>query len=126
MKIRSYIYVTNNVYNVEFKVEDLSAYEQDMLANFGEPEVEVGGLFSGTVTRPASSVPVSVEYTLPSRQLKMVSGFPYKEVFDLRDNLDSDVQAKLYETIIRDRIQSAKLGLLSLTPNFEGETTTTI
>ena len=66
MKIRKFIATVNRVYNVEVRVEDLSALEQEMVKKFGAPEISAGGEFSGSATRPGEAEAIALAQAIPN------------------------------------------------------------
>lgn len=125
MKIRSHIDIIKSRYHAQIDVFDLSANEEELINSFASPLVEVGGNFSGSVTRPDSTV-VTVDFDLPTAQKRLPYDFPVKQVFDLQDDPKSDAFAKFFVDTIVNRITSAKNNLISKEDNFVGETVTTI
>lgn len=121
MKIRTFIDIVNRVYQVEIHVTDVSEYEKELIANFGEPEVNVGGSFVGSITAPGGEIPTEVEFAIPDRYLRVINDFPYKQVFDLRDDENASLQAKIYADEIVARLASAKVQLLENASPYEGE-----
>jgi len=90
----------------------------------------VGGIVSAIVVSSGGSgynvVPVIVSFDLPSATRRLRSDFPVKQVFDLEDDVDSDVKAKVWGDTIASRCAAAKMALISKASPFEGETVTTV
>lgn len=53
MKIRSDIDVQCDRYRVQIDTLGFTANEEELLLNFGEPQIDIGSAFTGTVTRPS-------------------------------------------------------------------------
>jgi hypothetical protein len=127
MKIESSIEIVNDVYVVQIGVPSVSPVEQEALNQFGDPTVDVGGEFEGTLTRPSGGDPVSVSYTLPNKLYQLPSTFPVQQVFSLEDYPDdADVRAEVYRQIVIARITSARVSLLAKVPSWVGETVNTL
>ena len=126
MKIDSSVDVVANVYLANVAVQSVTPVEQEALDQFGEPVVDVGGSFSGSLTRPGAGSPTAVTYTLPSKLYRLPTNFPVQQAFSLDDSASSDVMAEVYRTTIIARISSAKTTLLAKTAPFVGETGNTL
>lgn len=72
------------------------------------------------------TVPTNLDFTLPTKQRRIKTDFPDKRVFDLADDSDSDLIAKLYADTIEARLTAAIVELRTKTSPFEGETLTTV
>jgi hypothetical protein len=117
---------TDSRYAAQVSVLRVTSAEQEKLTQFGDPLVEIGGTFTGSVTRPGEDTPVSVTFTLSARAVRLPSGFPVKRVFDLVDSADADVQAKVWADTIKTRMTTAKTTLMAQVSPLEGRTVTTI
>lgn len=126
MKIKTQILLVQNRYRVVVDVYEPTAAESEALAAFGEPLVQCGGDFEGTLTRPGDEYETEVDYTLPAEERRLVSDFPLTRIFDLGDDLGSDLKAKLYQTVMTTRIETAVAVLRAQEQPFVGETVTTI
>lgn len=113
-------------YNVLVSTLGFTASEEEKLAQFGEPLVEVGGEFTGSATRPGDDEPVEVEFELPQYLRRLRSDFPVRRVFDLADTENADIQAKVWATTMTDRLTSAKNELMAQVAPFVGQTRTTV
>jgi hypothetical protein len=67
-----------------------------------------------------------VTFSLPTATLRLRSDFPAKQIFDLEDDPDSDVKAKVWANTIVNRLTTAKTNLVNLSSPFEGVTVTTV
>ena len=79
MKKRIFTDMADSVFRVMINTEDWSFGDIDLMVQFGEPEIDVGGdieyVFDGdTKTK-----------TLGSELVRIVHGFPYARCFDSRD-----------------------------------------
>lgn len=72
------------------------------------------------------TVPTPISFTFPTKQRRLITDFPDKRVFDLADDVNADLQAKLYSDTIHDRILSELTTLRAKQNPFEGETTLTL
>jgi hypothetical protein len=127
MKIDIKIELVDERYRVTIGTHSFTAVEQELLAQFGEPLVEVGSVggttpITATVTRSDASE-VTPSFTLPSEQRRLISDFPLIRVFDLNDDTDSDAKARVYADEIRDRIVAARDTLYSTSPEFISDST---
>jgi hypothetical protein len=104
----------------------ISAREQELINEFGDLLIEVGGNFTGTETRPSGGGPIAVDFDLPLAQRRLTTDFPVREIFDLEDDAESDVKAKVWGDTIKARIVTAKATLLSQASDFVGEDIETI
>lgn len=204
MQLSTEILLLDRVYRVAVKPDRFTAAEQEMLARFGEPLIEVGGTFEGTYSRPnrtsvtltfsggggsgaAATVtavnlngglltleisdggssyetaptvavvgdgftaavtatvvdgvvtaltigeagygytlsPVEVEFDLPAKTSRLRTDAPIVAVFDLRDDVNSDIKAKAFADTIVDRIQTAMLELQAQKAAFVSQTVIT-
>ena len=120
MKVRVFNSIVDYVYVTEVCTEEFTENEKGKMAGHGEPEVDVGGHFVGTVTRPGNG-PITVDFTLPSELRRAASDFPLKKGFDLRDDATSDVKMQVYASTIVARLQAAMTTLLGTSDYFVGE-----
>lgn len=126
MKIRTTIENIDGRYNVQVETFGFSAVEEEKMQEFGEPLIDVGSDFSGSVTRPGAGSPTAVDFSLPPQTRRMKTDFPAKQIFDLADDNTSDVKAKVWADTIASRLSTAKSTLVAQESPFEGETVTTI
>jgi len=109
MKIRKFFSVNNDVYKVSLTTEDWSENDLNLMARFGEPEVDVGGSF----TTPT--------FTLPSNLVKVKSEVPITQTFDVRDYANAEARADKWEETISARINAAVVALRTETDDFTRE-----
>lgn len=126
MKIKTTIDLVANTYHVAVGIEALSPHEQELIQQFGEPAVQIGGTISGSATIPGDQNPTSVSFTIPTETRTIPTEFPVKQVFSLDDNANAGLRAAVYRTVIESRIASARTALVAKAANFVGETVTTL
>lgn len=110
MKIRTNQTLTDRKYTVVVGVEDFSELEEELMVNYGEPELNIGGTV-GAVT-----------YTDDLKRLK--SDSPFRFIADGRDYpLDSDAQtaAEDWQVEMASRIKALMDALRALVDTFTGE-----
>jgi hypothetical protein len=126
MKIRTNIDNIDGRYNVQIETFGFSAVEEEKMQDFGEPLIDVGSDFSGSATRPGDMSPISVSFSLPPQTRRLKTDFPAKQIFDLADDSQSDVKAKVWADTIAARLLTAKTTLVDQASPFEGETVSTV
>lgn len=126
MKIDTAIENVDGRYNVQVASLGFTASEEEKLAELGEPLVQIGGEFSGSILRPGDTENTAVDFTLPTYLRRMRSDFPVKHVFDLADDANADVLAKVWAEAIVSRLTEAKVTLMAETSPFVGETRITV
>jgi hypothetical protein len=99
MKIRTTKEVTDSKFSVLIVVEDLSDEENRKINKFGDPEIEVGGLY-GEADSPTSG------YVLPTSYEKLKASFEdgVRITFDSGDYEDAEERADTWAEKIKDRI----------------------
>lgn len=91
--------------------------------------VSGGSVDSITVDSAGSGyheVPVSVSFSLPKKPVRIKSGFPVKEVFDMDDDPNADIKAKVWAETVQSRMVTARDSLIQKTAYFEGTTIETL
>lgn len=126
MKIQTLIDNNNSRYQVYFDILSFTAQEEELMNQFGEPILNVGGYFKGEAKRDSSSPYIMVEFTLPTKHRRIDLDFPISQIFDLNDDINADVKAYVYANELRSRIQAVKNTLLQNSSPFIGETINTI
>ena len=127
MQIFTDIQALDGRYVVCIKTQRLSEHEEEMIAQFGEPTVDIGGTFQGSMLRPGDTAPgTGIAFMLPSDIRGIVAGFPVQQVFDLADSPDSDLRAKLWADTVAGLIIAAKTALMAKAAAFVGQTIVTI
>ncbi len=119
-KIRVFSYLKNEVYTLRFE-NDASALSEDdkqLMRDFGEPEINMGGDFLAGGEN---------EYTLPNAYVKVRSGFPYTKEFDAKSgefSTNTAIKVDGYRDAIIARFTSAFETLRDKAPDskaFTGE-----
>lgn len=103
--------LNNNVYSVQLSMEYKQA-DLDLMSDFGEPVIDVGGSFTGP---PA--------YTLPSNERKIKSQFPVSQVFDGNADVNAKDKANVWASEVQSRMSAA---LATLRLNLDDFTSTTV
>lgn len=97
--------------------------------NFDASGVPFSWMIAGLViTSPGSGynvTPLAVSFTLPTATRRLRTDSPFKQIFDLEDDADSDAKAKVWADTVVARCISAKATLMARTSPFEGETVIT-
>ena len=114
MKIRTVKALDNGVYRVAISTEEFSELDNELMVKHGEPEVDIGGSFTGP---PA--------YTLTTNLTGIKSGSPFKEAFDEQDYVDAEDRANVWASEMVTRIQTALTTLRANVDGFSGETVVT-
>lgn len=117
--LRVFQSISNDVWALNF-VNDpkyLGETDKKLMAQFGEPEIEMGGVFlEGEET----------EFTLPTKKARIRSDFPFTQEFDSTDSqFSSATQTKVeaYRDEIVTRFTDALETLRASQDNFVGEKT---
>jgi hypothetical protein len=106
--------------------DPFTALEAEKLQQAGSPLVDVGGSFSGSLTRPGDMNPTSVTFSLPETHLRLPEDFPVKRTFDPADVSDADVQALLWLQTVTTRMAAARDTLLAVNTAATSETVSTL
>lgn len=56
MKLRTYKDLSDNVYRADIQTEDWSQADKELMADFSEPEIDLGGVYAGTAAVLAGAV----------------------------------------------------------------------
>jgi hypothetical protein len=111
MKIRTLKTINNQKYTVQIETDDFSEEEIQFMEKYSEPELDIGGSFTGP---PA--------ITLPANLVRLKSDSPFREVFDFRDDVQAEAQADVWGDEIVVRIKAAMDTLRANMDDFSGET----
>jgi hypothetical protein len=71
-------------------------------------------------------LPLAVAFQLPSATRRLRTDTPFKQVFDLGDDTNSDAKAKVWADTVAARCISARASIMSMVSPFEGETIITV
>jgi hypothetical protein len=115
MKIRTFYTLQNDVYRVKIMTEDWSEGDQNLMSLFGEPEIDLGGSFTGP---PA--------YDLGSNLVKILSESPFTQSFDSRDYVDAEDRANVWGAEIAVRITAAVAALRAMSDSYSREDVVTV
>jgi hypothetical protein len=110
MKIRTNKSIDSNRFIVEIETSDFSEQELEFMQKFGEPEIDLGGSFTGP---PA--------YSLPTNLVALKSDSPFREAFDSKDFVDAEDRANVWADEIVVRIKAAMDTLRANMDDFSGE-----
>ena len=116
MKLRQFTALNNDVFTVTLITEDWSQNDVQLMEKFGEPQIDLGGTFTGTPS-----------YTLPTNLKNIMTESPFVQGFDYRDfTTTTQARAALWATTMTTRIQAAVSTLRGNTDTFTGESVTTV
>lgn len=120
MKLRIFKEIEKDNWKVTFKTEEFTSDEVNQIAKFGEPEINIGGIFlEGTAN----------EYTLNDEYVKIRSDFPYTKSFDSNSS-DFTTNISVKVTAFKDdtvtKLDNAIAALLAETETFTGEEVVTL
>lgn len=110
MKKRVFRNMDNGVYRIILINEDWSEGDRDLMARFGEPEINVGGKISYIVSGETKTKTLGDEY------VRLLCGFPYQRGFDSRDYASVEEAVALgvaWKEMVLSRIDAAILALRS-------------
>lgn len=126
MKTRTLKYISDQKYFIEIRNEDFSEEDNKLIQKFGEPEINVGGLY-GEETVPGEAPSPTADWTLPNKFIKVKRGFqPFVCFFDKRSFTDAQTRANYLAETIVTRIQSAMSVLRSQQDSYTSESITNI
>jgi len=109
--------IENEVWKLTFSIDSLKLSESDknLMAKFGEPSINVGGVFlSGG----------NDSYTLPDRYVRVRTDLPFTQSFDSTTspfNLNTLVKAQAFQDTFVARYTAAFVELRSKADAFTGE-----
>jgi len=114
MKIRTVKEIIGNIFTVQVSTEEWSENDNESMASYGEPEIDLGGDFTGP---PA--------FSLPSTFSRIKSGSPFIGKFDGDDEAEAEDFADVWATEIIARLKAEITTLRALSDEFTGETVET-
>jgi hypothetical protein len=116
--------IDNDIWKIIFSVDSAKFSETDkqLISKFGEPEINVGGVFLG----PVAGVENPDQFTLPDKYLKIRSGLPYVQEFDSRGNSgifsnNTQIKAEAFQAEFVSRYMEALTALRNNVDGFTGE-----
>ena len=110
MKKRVLRDMDNGVYRIILINEDWSEGDRDLMARFGEPEINVGGKISYIVSGETKTKTLGDEY------VRLLRGFPYQRGFDSRDYASVEEAVSIgvaWKEMVLSRIDAAILAMRS-------------
>ena len=84
MNIRTFKQIIGDVFQVTINTEQWSQLDNQLMASYGEPEIDLGGSFTGP---PA--------FDLPSNFARIKSGSPFIGRFDGDDYVDAEERGRV-------------------------------
>lgn len=108
MKKRVLRDMDNGVYRIILINEDWSEGDRDLMARFGEPEINVGGEVSYIIDGETKTRTLGDEY------VRLLRGFPYQRGFDARDYASVEEAVALgvaWKEMVLSRIDAAIMAL---------------
>jgi hypothetical protein len=111
VNIRTFKQIVSDVFQVSIHTEDWSEGDDELMASYGEPEIDLGGAFTGP---PA--------FTLPSNLTRIKSGSPFIGRFDGSDHVDAEERADVWAAEVIVRLKAAIDTLRANSDTFTGET----
>lgn len=110
MNIRTFKQIIGNVFQVSINTDDWSELDNQLMASYGEPEIDLGGSFTGP---PA--------FDLPSNYSRIKSGSPFIGRFDGDDYGDAEQRADVWADEVVVRLKAAIDTLRANNDDFTGE-----
>ena len=108
MKKRVLRDMDNGVYRIILLTEDWSEGDRELMARFGEPEINVGGEVNYIIDGETKTRTLGDEY------VRLLRGFPYQRGFDARDYASVEEAVALgvaWKEMVLPRIDAAILRL---------------
>ena len=110
-------YINNYIWNLTFTldIEKLAESDKDLMRKFGEPEINIGGVFLPDT---------SDSFTLPDKYLKVRSDFPYTQQFDSKTatfGTNTQVKVVAFQEDFVGKYTSAFIALRENADTFTGE-----
>ena len=116
MKLRLFFTLIDDVYKVTMRTEDWSQLDQELMAKYAEPEIDLGGSFTGP---PA--------YTLPNNLVRIMTESPFSQSFDEADYpAEAELMADEWADTITTRLNAAIVALRANTDDYTREEVETI
>lgn len=118
MKIRIQKYIADDKFFIEVTTEDFSQDDLNLMQKFGEPQIDVGGLY-GVVDTDTST------WILADRYISLRQDFqPFIFFFDGRSYDDAAARATAIAAMVTTNIQTALTTLRALPDSYSGESVT--
>jgi hypothetical protein len=109
--------IDNDVWKITFSLDlaSLSESDKDLIRKFGEPQINVGGIFlSGTEN----------EYTLPDKYIRVRTHLPFTQEFDSKSpsfSENTQVKALAFQQFFVEQYSQAFTDLRDNPDTFTGE-----
>jgi len=116
MKIRTFFMLTNDVYRISIYTEDWSEGDNELMQKYGEPQIDLGGTFTGTTPN----------FTLNNVLKNIKSESPFGQGFDIRDSEYAKDRANAWAAELAVRINDAVDTLRENTDSYTKETVVTV
>jgi hypothetical protein len=113
IQVKTTYELKNNNYLVKVETINFPQSDLDLIADFGEPTIEMGGTIPHTPS----------DYVLPTKQAFVKKGFPQTQLFDGVAFADAESRANDWATEILSRITAAMTTLRINTDLFTRQTT---
>lgn len=133
MKKRVFQRLVNDRFEVLLMTEDWSCGDVELMNQFGEPEINVGGpveyIYDEDGSSSGASMPEIRVKDFPVELVRVRHGFPYSRIFDARDYESFDeakAVAEAWKVEVLDRIDDAVLELRRKSASFVTEEVTEI
>lgn len=127
MKIRVFQRLVDDRLEVLLITEDWSCGDIELMTQFGEPEINVGGsieyIYDEDVGSSSGDTEIRVK-DFPTELVRVLHGFPYSRIFDARDYESFDeakAVAEAWKVDVVDKIGDAVLELRSKSTSFATE-----
>jgi hypothetical protein len=109
--------IENEVWKLTFSIDPLklSESDKDLMAKFGEPSINVGGVFLSDGNDA---------FTLPDKYVRVRTDLPFTQAFDSTTvpfNTNTLVKAQAFQDTFVDRYTSAFVELRAKADTFTGE-----
>lgn len=117
MKKRIFQRLFNDRFEVLIITEDWSCGDVELMKQFGEPEINVGGVVEYIYDEDSESSSPDREIRVkefPTELVRILHGFPYSRIFDTRDYESFDeakAVAEAWKVEVLDRIDDAVVEL---------------
>lgn len=119
--------IDNDVWKIIFSIDPLkfSEHDKQLISKFGEPEINVGGVFLGpALGEPPESAPNM--FILPDKYIKIRSGLPFVQEFDSRGTSgmfsdNTQLKAEAFQAAFVSKYTEALEALRNNVDGFTGE-----
>jgi len=115
MRVKVFTTIENDVFKVLLETDQFTDTEQKKMEEFGQPEINVGGVYLATTVN---------EYTIPNKYVRIRQDFPYTQNFDSRDaafSTNTAIKSNAWKTAVLTRLDDAIVTLLAENADFVNE-----